>query len=171
MPDNIYLIGMMGSGKTATGKCLAEKLGWKFLDLDSEIEKKEGITIPQIFATLGEPAFREREHAALKKASGSEHYAVSTGGGIVCREKNITLLRSSGKVFYLRASPEILFERVRGDRNRPLLQTEDPLSRLKQLLDERTPNYRKAAHVTVDTEGKTPGQVAQEIYLCLKGER
>lgn len=171
MPQNIYLIGMMGSGKTETGRCLAVLLGAAFLDLDLEIEKKAGMTIPGIFSAFGESRFRELESEALQEASRLDRCVISTGGGIVCRAANTDLLRRTGRVIFLEANPDVLFERVKGDLGRPLLQTADPREKIKTLLNDRMPDYRKTAHRSVPTDGKSPEEVAGEIFKSLEDDR
>ena len=148
---NIFLVGMMGAGKTTVGRTLARRLKLRFIDSDHEIEVRCGVKIPVIFEIEGEAGFRSREAQALAELTVLEGIVLATGGGAVLREDNRRLLGARGIVIYLRATPEHLFERVRQDRNRPLLATGDPLARLRQLYRERDPLYREVADLVVDT--------------------
>src|SRR5688500_13299914 len=123
---NLFLVGMMGAGKTTIGKALAKKLDRTFLDTDQEIVRRTGVAIPVIFDIEGEAGFRTRERAMLEELSKMESIVLATGGGIVLQEENRQTLRSFGTVIYLRASVDDLWRRTRHDRNRPLLQTNDP---------------------------------------------
>lgn len=148
---NLFLVGMMGAGKTTVGRTLARRLKLRFVDSDHEIEARCGVKIPVIFEIEGEAGFRSREAQALAELTLLEGIVLATGGGAVLREESRRLLAERGMVIYLRATPEHLFERVRQDRNRPLLATGDPLARLRQLYRERDPLYREVADLVVDT--------------------
>jgi shikimate kinase len=148
---NIFLVGMMGSGKTTVGRRLARRLGRSFLDTDHEIQERTGVSIPTIFEIEGEAGFRRRESAVLAEIARGEDLVVATGGGIVLAEQNRRLLRQRGTVVYLRASVEDLFARTRHDRNRPLLQTEDPRAKLAELFAARDPLYREVADIIMET--------------------
>ena len=148
---NIFLVGMMGAGKTTVGRTLARRLKLRFVDSDHEIEARCGVKIPVIFEIEGEAGFRSREAQAVAELTVLEGIVLATGGGAVLREDNRRRLAERGIVVYLRATPEHLFERVRQDRNRPLLATGDPLARLRQLYRERDPLYREVADLVVDT--------------------
>lgn len=149
--DNIVLIGFMGSGKTTFGKALAKYMGMDFLDTDEYIEKQAGKTIPQIFAEDGEAAFRELETEVLKHLRDSvSHTVFATGGGMPLRRENARLLKEIGRVCYLSTVPQVIYERVKGDTNRPLLQGEDPYGTICHLMGERQPLYEQAADVVVD---------------------
>jgi shikimate kinase len=150
-PDNIFLVGMMGAGKTSVGKLLARNLGKQFYDSDHVIEARTGVKIPVIFELEGEPGFREREAAVIDELTALHGVVLATGGGAVLREDNRHVLKSRGVVVYLRASVVDLWNRTRHDRNRPLLQTADPQARLAQLYQERDPLYRAVAHFVVDS--------------------
>jgi shikimate kinase len=151
MPDNIFLIGMMGAGKTSVGKMLARNLGKEFYDSDQVIEARTGVKIPVIFELEGESGFRAREAAGFEELTPRAGVVLATGGGAVLGEKNREVLRLRGTVVYLRASVNELWNRTRHDRNRPLLQTADPLGRLRELYAQRDPLYRETAHITMDT--------------------
>jgi shikimate kinase len=150
-PDNIFLIGMMGAGKTSVGRLLARNLGKQFHDSDQTIEARTGAKIPVIFEHEGEQGFRERETAVIDELTALHGVVLATGGGAVLREENRRRLRSRGVVVYLRASVSELWNRTRHDRNRPLLHTADPQTRLAQLYQDRDPLYRETAHIVMDS--------------------
>lgn len=149
--DNIFLIGLMGAGKTTVGKILAKQLGKTFIDADHEIEARTGVRIPVIFEIEGEAGFRKREESVIADLVTRQDIVLGTGGGAVLSPINRKLLSSNGIVIYLRGTPEQLYERTRHDRNRPLLQTEDPLAKLRELYRERDPLYREIADMVMDT--------------------
>ncbi len=159
---NIVLTGFMGAGKTTIGKVLAKSLGRNLVDIDSEIEKDSGMKITEIFASMGEAKFRDMETEMAAKLSTLSNLVISTGGGIVLREKNIELLRGNGIVVNLLAAPEIIYARLTGAKDRPLLDVEDPLARIKELLAFRRPFYQNA-DIVIDTDEKTPIIIAEEI--------
>lgn len=166
MADNVILVGLMGCGKTTVGKLLAQRLGYVFVDTDNFVEERESMTIPDIFSIKGEPYFREIESSTIKLLCGQRQQVISTGGGAVKTQQNIDIMNSCGKTFYLEASAEVLYDRIKGDMNRPLLLVEDPLDRLKILLAERSDKYRQAQY-TVDVENKTPDAIVDEIVAKL----
>jgi shikimate kinase len=168
--DNIYLIGMMGSGKTVTGKALADLLGDTFVDLDAEIQAKEGRSIPAIFAESGEPYFRDLESSVLENFSKKTRQVIATGGGIVLREGNVRRMQKTGKVVLLKASAESLWQRVRYAKDRPLLNKPDPFNALKQILSDRGSFYESACHLSVLTDGKIAEDVANEIQELLRSK-
>lgn len=149
--ENVFLVGLMGAGKTSVGKMLAKRLGKVFYDSDHVIEARTGVKIPVIFEIEGEAGFRAREAAVIDELTGLDNVVLATGGGAILSNENRRALRERGTVVYLRASVEELWNRTRHDRNRPLLQTADPRGRLAQLLEQRDPLYREAAHIVVDT--------------------
>lgn len=149
--DNIFLVGLMGAGKTTVGRLLARHYGCTFSDSDHEIEARTGVKIPVIFEIEGEAGFRKREETAIAELTALSGVVLATGGGAVLSPANRERLRSNGLVVYLRGSPEHLYERTRHDRNRPLLQTDDPLERLRELYRVRDPLYREVADIVVDT--------------------
>jgi shikimate kinase len=151
IPGNVYLVGLMGAGKTSVGRVLAKRLRKIFVDSDHEIEARTGVRIPVIFEIEGEPGFRRREAAVLQELVLQGDIVLATGGGVVLDPQNRRALRTTGTVVYLRASPNELWLRTRHDRNRPLLQTGDPLGRLQQLHAERDALYRESAHLIVVT--------------------
>lgn len=149
--DNLYLVGLMGAGKTTVGRLLARHYGCTFHDSDHEIEARTGVKIPVIFEIEGEAGFRRREESAIAELTALSGIVLATGGGAVLSATNRERLKQSGVVIYLRGSPEHLYERTRHDRNRPLLQTDNPLEKLRELYRQRDPLYREIADIVVDT--------------------
>lgn len=147
---NIYLVGLMGAGKTTVGRQLAKRLGRPFYDSDHEIVARTGVPIPTIFEIEGEDGFRWREAQAILELSETPNIVLATGGGVVLNPDNRRRLHDTGWVVYLNVPPAMLYERTRHDRNRPLLQVADPLARLEELHAARDPLYREAAHFVVD---------------------
>ena len=167
---NIYLVGLMGAGKTTVGRALARRLKLRFVDSDHEIEARCGVKIRVIFEIEGEAGFRAREAQAMGELTRLDGIVLATGGGVVLREDNRSLLAARGTVVYLRATPEHLYERVRQDRNRPLLATADPLGRLRELYRERDPLYRAVADLVVDTGRQSVQVLARGLLQQLGGE-
>ena len=166
---NIILEGFMGSGKSTVSEILSDKLDLELIDTDEAIEEAEGRKISDIFERDGEEAFRDME-TGLVEMMVSDHMretVISLGGGLPVREKNRELLKKVGKVVYLRTAPETVYDRLKGDDTRPLLKSEDPLARIKELQDKRGKIYEEAADIIVDTDGKTPVQVADEIIAAI----
>ena len=159
----VVLIGLMGAGKTTVGKILSQRLAWRFIDTDRDIEEKTGVKIPVIFDLEGEEGFRRRETQALSELVQETSLVIATGGGIVLKSENRALLRRTSCVIYIDVNPELLYARTRHDRNRPLLQVPDPLARLRQLFVERAPLYREVAHLTIDGNRHNARQIAQLI--------
>lgn len=166
--DNIFLIGPMGSGKTTIGRQLAALLKKRFVDADHEIEHRTGVSIPTIFDIEGEAGFRSREAAVIDDLTREHDLVLATGGGAVLREDNRAALHTRGTVVYLQADLDTLVERTRRDRNRPLLQTDDPRGKIEQLLRSREPIYRELADIIVDTGQRAPASVARDIAARFK---
>jgi shikimate kinase len=163
MTDRILLVGMMGAGKTTTGKLVAHKLGWDYVDSDAEVEKETGLTVPELFGRDGEAAFRNAETDALRRGCASTRPAVvSVAGGAVLRAENRALLRSCGRVVWLRARPETLAARVGEGAGRPLLQG-NPAAALVGLDTVRRPLYAEVADETIDVDDLSPDEVAARI--------
>lgn len=169
---NLILIGFMGCGKTSVGILLSYRLRRTFLDTDKQIEKLQGRTISTIFEQEGEAAFRQMETDYLKSLlSETEGQIFSTGGGTPVREENRVLLRQLGTVVYLKASPDTVYERIKEDKKRPLLQTENPKERIRELLTERQSYYEDAADVILEVGDKSLEEVVEELaQLVLKQE-
>lgn len=161
---NVFLIGPMGSGKSAVGKCLARLLDAPFYDSDTEIERRTGVDIPFIFEKEGEAGFREREREAIEALIVLEPIVLATGGGAVLLPQNRKMLAENGFVVYLETSVRQQANRVRQGRNRPLLtNVDDPATKLEQLMRERQPLYLEIADLTVPTDGRKVRSVADEI--------
>lgn len=162
--DNLILIGFMGSGKTSVGIRLSFVMKRAIEDTDKMIEKREGKTISAIFADEGEAVFREKETALLKELSDTLHHKIlSAGGGTPLREENQKLLKQIGTVVYLRIQPQTVYERLKDDDTRPLLQCEDPLERITNLLKQRKDIYEAAADIVVDVDGLEMEEVISKI--------
>jgi len=164
---NVVLTGFMGTGKSEVGRILAHRLGHVLIDVDEEIEKEQKMKISDIFREFGEPAFRDIESAMIKILAERESAVISTGGGAVLRRENMDVLRNKGVIVCLTASVETIYDRTKRSKDRPLLKVDDPLGRIKELLALRQPHYEKA-DIIVDTEGKSPMTVADEIIAGTK---
>lgn len=162
-PENIYLVGPMGAGKTTVGRKLAIALKKEFVDSDQIIEVKTGASISLIFEIEGEEGFRRRERVILEELTQRRDVVLATGGGIVLDTVNRARLRSCGFVIYLNPPFERLLERTMRDRRRPLLRTEDPQGRLRAIVTERDALYRQVADMIIGGEHKTATQVVREI--------
>ncbi len=172
---NIILIGFMASGKTTIGKELAKQLGYRFLDTDAEVERREGCTIAGLFANRGETYFRKKEREVLQDLSSGEAQVISTGGGIITQPENVAILQKCrGMVVWLDVTPEEVLRRTKGDATRPLLQIGndvEKLSKVKNLLAKRYDLYRASAHYTVAVDGKGIDEVTQEILQRYGGKK
>ena len=166
--SNVFLVGMMGAGKTTVGRLIARRLRLRFVDSDLEIERRCGVKIPVIFEIEGEAGFRSREAQAIAELAGLPGIVLATGGGVVIQAESRGHLKAGGTVVYLRARPEDLYERVRHDRNRPLLAKGDPLERLRALYVERDPLYREVADFVVDTGAQSVQILARELLEKLE---
>ncbi len=160
----------MGSGKSSVGRELARRLGLTFIDADSELEERTGVSIPWIFDVEGEEGFRRREAALIDELTDRDGIVMATGGGAVETAANRDVLGARGVVVYLHAPVAVQVERTRGDRNRPLLQTEDPEGRLEALMARREPLYREVADVVVETTGGTARSVAERVVRALSND-
>jgi len=169
MKTNIALIGFMGTGKTAVGKALAEKLNRKFVELDSLIEQKAGKSIPEIFQQDGEIAFRELEIEVTKEVSRGNNLVIACGGGIVLNKINIDRLREEAIIVYLTASPRIILKRILNDgEERPLLKTPNKALEIQELLRFRKPFYERAADIKINTSKLDIDSVVEQIISKLK---
>ncbi|MBM5806978.1 MAG: shikimate kinase [Cyanobacteria bacterium M_surface_10_m2_179] len=165
---NLYLVGMMGSGKSTAGRHLAERLGYRFLDADTSLEQVAGCSIPELFAREGEAGFRQLEAAVLNQIASWHSLVVATGGGVVTQPQNWGHLQQ-GVVIWLDAPEALLLERLRTDPTpRPLLATPDPAQRLSELLNQRRPLYAQA-DLHIVQNGAPPAQVADQILEALPG--
>ena len=165
LKNNLILIGYMGCGKSSVGHQLSDFFSAPFLDTDQLIEKKEGCSIKEIFSRQGEEAFREMETECLKELLNQriQGTIISVGGGLPLREENRKLLNRLGQVIYLKATPKTLFERLKGDTARPLLQVEDPQKHIQNMLEKREEFYQDAARMVIQVDGKSFGQIVKEI--------
>ncbi len=166
--DNIVLIGFMGSGKTTFGKACAKKLGMQFLDADEYIVEKAGKSIPEIFAQDGEEAFRKLETEVLMYwRDNLKNTVLATGGGMPLRKENARLLREIGKVGYLTASTKEIYNRVKGDMNRPLLQCDNPYEKICEMMKQRKPLYEQVADATIDTNANDLDEIVADMEKYL----
>jgi shikimate kinase len=165
---NIFLIGPMGSGKTAVGRQLARQLKLEFVDSDAEIEHRTGVDIPYIFEKEGEEGFREREREVIDALTQLTNIVIATGGGAILRPENREHLSTRGTVVYLQTGIEQQLERTRHGRQRPLLYTDDPEATLRELMLARMPLYESLAEITVSTDGRQVRAVTDEIIEKLK---
>jgi shikimate kinase len=167
----ITLIGYRATGKTTLAKLLAERLGWKWIDADVEIECWAGKTIARLFAEDGEPAFRDLEAQVIADLCSRNNLVLAAGGGAPMREENRKAMRNNGKVIWLAARPDTILKRMTGDsttaQRRPNLTDKDPLEEIVHLLARREPIYRETADITIDTENRTPEDLATEILAGL----
>jgi len=160
--QNIALIGFMGTGKSSVGRMLAEELHFHFLDTDELIVSRAGKSIAAIFAADGEAAFRKLERGVVEELATRKRTIVSTGGGLGANAENLANLKTHALTVCLWASPEKIWERVRGQSHRPLLQDPNPLAKIRQLLAERGPTY-KQADVLLNTELRSLREVTQQV--------
>ncbi len=161
--NNIYLVGLMGAGKTTVGRQLAKRLGRQFYDSDHEIVQRTGVPIPTIFEIEGEEGFRRREMQAIAELTSGADIVLATGGGVVLNPENRARLHNTGWVVYLNVPPALLFERTRHDRNRPLLRVSDPLGKLEELHRQRDPLYRETAHTIVEGSQLVASGIVQHL--------
>jgi shikimate kinase len=164
---SVFMVGLMGSGKTSVGKVLARLLGKVFFDSDHEIERATGVRIQEIFEVEGEPGFRTREKKIIADLAQRDNILLATGGGAVLAPENRAELKAHGTVIYLRAPVKALLRRTQRDRNRPLLQVADPAAKLRELYDQRDPLYREVAHLIVDTGNQSVRALAEQIIKQL----
>jgi shikimate kinase len=159
---NLALVGFMGTGKSSVGRLVAEQLRFDFIDTDDLIESQTGKTIAEIFSENGEAAFRQLEADTARSLSSRSNLVISAGGGFVARPENLASLKSHALVICLWASPETIWDRVRTQTHRPLLQTADPLGKIRELLQERSAAYHQA-DAMIHTGFRSPKEVAQQI--------
>ena len=161
---------MMGAGKTTVGRLLARRLKRSFCDTDEEIQRRCGVRIPVIFDIEGEAGFRARETQMIAELCALDDVVIATGGGAVLAEENRRMIAACGVVVYLHARPAHLWQRVRHDRNRPLLATADPQKKLEDLYAERDPLYREVADLVIDTGKQSVQTLAKELLTRLEGK-
>lgn len=169
--ENIFLVGPMGAGKSTVGKLLAEKLHYEFVDSDHEIEARTGATIPMIFDIEGEQGFRSREAGMIDELTQRSQVVLATGGGAVETESNRQHLRSRGFVVYLKSPVDALLARTRHDRNRPLLQTDNPQKVLDELMQRREPWYLEMADLVIETQQVPVHRVVRQVIERLNEQQ
>jgi shikimate kinase len=167
---NLILVGMMGAGKTTVGRMLARRLKREFFDSDEVIERRCGVRIPVIFDIEGEGGFRARERLVVAELCALDAAVIATGGGAVLAEENRRALAGGGTVIYLHARPGFLWQRVRNDRNRPLLATPDPQKKLEEIYAVRDPLYREVADIVVDTGRQSVQTLSKDLLAQLEAE-
>jgi len=167
---NLALVGFMGTGKSSVGQLVAAQLHFRFVDTDELIEARAGKSISTIFAEEGEPRFREYERAVVEGLKNFHRTVIATGGGLVTHADSLASLKTHALVICLWASPETIWERVGNQSHRPLLQTPDPLAKIRQLLSEREPYYRNA-DVLVSTELRSVKEVVQHVIHPFRLQR
>ncbi len=168
--SNLFLVGLMGAGKTTVGRTLARRLGRDFHDSDHEIEQRTGVRVPVIFEIEGEAGFRKREVEAIDRLTALANVVIATGGGAVLDARNREHLRSRGLVIYLHAQPSELAKRLGRDRGRPLLQGVNPRTRLEELYAQRDPLYREVADVVIDTGRQSVSTLSNQLLSRLELE-
>lgn len=164
---NLYIVGFMGTGKTTVGRMLASRLAMTFIDSDAEIEKRAGVSIPEIFAQMGEETFRRMERELIESGHPPSGCIVPCGGGLVVQEGMIEMLKRRGVIVCLTARPETILARTQNNRTRPLLAGDDPLTRIRELLAQREAIYRMAG-TQVLTDSRPLAEIAshvQRVYL------
>ena len=162
-PRSVFLIGMMGAGKTTIGRLLAQAVGFEFIDADRELESRSGVLIPTIFSVEGEDGFRRREAVLLDELTQRPGIVLATGGGAVLSEDTRRRLKERGLVLYLRASGEEIHRRTRNDRARPLLQTANPRARIDELLAQREPLYEATADIVFQSASANPRRLVRRL--------
>lgn len=166
--DNVFLVGLMGAGKTTVGRALARKLNKRFIDSDHEIEARTGVSIPLIFEIEGEASFRQRESEAIRELTDLNNVVLATGGGAILAPDNREFLRTRGTVIYLRASVASILQRTGHDKNRPLLQSADPRQVIERLAREREPYYVEVADIVIETGRPNVQLLVQSIVSQLE---
>ena len=163
---NIIFTGFMGTGKSSVARRIAKRLGRRFIDTDTYIEQKAGMSIAQIFATEGEAAFRQKEKQAIAQVCKKKGLVIATGGGAIINKENAATMKASGPVICLTARPESILQRIQGDTTRPLLQGPNPLEKIQQLMADRADAYARA-DLTIDTSGLGPDAVVGTALVAL----
>ena len=167
---NIVLVGFMASGKTLSSKELARRLGWTRVSTDEMIVSREGRSISEIFAGSGEPYFRNIEREVVQEVAGHSGLVIDCGGGVAANDENFNALKARGVSFYLQVSPEAVYRRTKGGTDRPLLNVPDPLQKIKELLAQRDPQYRKADFI-INSDEDDISKVVDDVLRILSGVR
>lgn len=166
--QHIFLIGFMGAGKSTVARALVDKTGWPLVEMDEEIEREQGMTIREIFDRFGEAQFRDIESQFILHLKDREPCVISCGGGVVVRPENTEYMKKSGRIVYLTAEPETVYERVKDNDDRPILRGHMNVAYIAQLMEKRRDLYEAAAEITVATDGKTGEEIAGEILRRLE---
>lgn len=161
--ENIFLIGFMGAGKSTVAKTLQEKLKMNLVEMDARIVEEQGMSINDIFAKYGEDYFRDIESRLILDIGKEGNTIVSCGGGVVVREKNIEYMKQNGKVVYLSATPETIYNRVKDSTDRPILNGHMSVEYIAELMENRRALYEAAADITIHTDGRTTEEICEEI--------
>lgn len=169
--NNVFLIGFMGVGKSTMARMLAEELHMNLIEMDETIEAEQGMTIQEIFEKQGENGFRDIESAFVERISQGQNMVVSCGGGAVLRKQNVENMKKSGKIIFLTATPETIFERVRYSTNRPLLNGNMNVEYIAQLMERRKSIYESAADVIIITDGKSEAEMLQDLLVVVQNEK
>ena len=165
---NIFLIGFMGSGKTTISDFFSDVFAMKYFEMDQVIAEREGMSISDIFATYGEPYFRDLETTLLVEAQGMKNTVISCGGGTPMRQCNVDEMRKSGKIVLLTATPETIYDRVKDSHDRPVIENNKNVPFISELMEKRRPKYEAAADIIIYTDNKTPLEICEEIVQKLK---
>lgn len=168
---NIVLIGFMGSGKSTISKKLSERFGMEIVEMDQIIAEREQMSISEIFATKGEPYFRDLETNLLIELQAEKNVVISCGGGVPMRECNVIEMKKNGKVVLLTARPETILERVKDDHSRPLLENNKSVEYISELMEKRREKYEAASDIIVETDGKSADEICEEIAKRVGEER
>ncbi|MEW6679572.1 MAG: shikimate kinase [bacterium] len=166
---NIVLIGFMGSGKSSVGAYLSKILNMQYISTDDMIEEREKMKIKKIFKEKGEKYFREKEKEVISEVSNFDGCVIATGGGIVLNWDNVENLRKNGTIFFLKTKGDVIYERIKGDKQRPLLSVDDPISAIRRILRARLALYKKAADYVIDTSALSITEVADRVIKKIKG--
>ena len=165
--NNVVLVGLMGAGKSTVGRELASHLGFSFIDTDDELERRMGVSIPVIFDVEGEAGFRVRESKVIEDMPSQKNAVISTGGGAVLDAENRENLKQAGKIVYLSASVDVLYDRTKNSKKRPLLQKLDIKETIKQLVSEREDIYQDVADIIIESGKCSPREMAKKIAAKL----
>lgn len=164
---NIFLIGFMGAGKSTVARHLQKRLKMNLAEMDERIEKEQGMTIPEIFEKYGESRFRDLESELILTIGKEGNTIVSCGGGVVVRPENIEYMKKNGRVFYLKTSPETVYNRVKDSTNRPILNGNMNVEYIAGLMEKRRTLYEGAADITITTDGKSVDEITDEIIIAI----
>lgn len=167
---NIFLIGFMGCGKSTMAKIVSEQTSRKLIEMDETIEEEAGMSINAIFEKYGETHFRDLESKLVERIGIEGGAVVSCGGGVILREENVEVMKKTGKIIYLSATPETIYEHVKHSTNRPLLNGNMNVEHIRNLMEKRLPMYQKAADETICVDEKEKLEIAKEIIACAKGK-